>query len=231
MTGLAVFEKLKASTEQLKKIGVNLDFLKDDIVLTGDSKVQLEYNTGKITFLNDLIVNSADSSIVVSEKSWVDINTYENLMNGSINLAPNHTATIEKQVDTALKPAVDAVINGLPASLHTVAASSLKVETLRNNILKPARDDKNRIMLGFKSTGQLSRPTVTITKPEFPSAREVVAQESSKLTKDANALVKGQVDQAKKQATAAVKKETSKATKAAKDKAKKEAAGKLKNVF
>lgn len=231
ITGLAVFKKLKSGTEQLKKIGINLDFLKDDIALTDDSKVKIEYNYGKITFLSDLVIDSVDSSIVVAQKSWVDINSYENLMTGSIKLAPNHTATIEKQVDSALKPAVDAVVGNIPANLRSAAGSSLNVETLRNNILQPARDDKNRITLGYKSTGKLSHPSVSIVKPEFPSAKEVVAQESGKLKGNANTMIKGQVDQAKKQATDAAKKEADKATEAAKENIKQEAANKLKKLF
>jgi|GEM_PF-2380253 len=239
MTGLAIFEKLKKGADQLKKIGISLDFLKDDIALNSDSKVKLEYNNGKVTFLSDLVINSEDTSIVVDEKSWVDINTYENLLTGYLKLAPKHTASIEKQVDVILKPAIDGVVRNLPAGLRAKAGESLQVETIRNNVLKPARDDQNRIMFGYKSTGKLSRPNVAIVKPEFPSAKDIVAQESRKLSADASALLKGEAEKLQKQATdaaqqaaqQAAKKEADKASKAAQEKAKQDAAAKLKKLF
>ncbi|MDH4262348.1 MAG: hypothetical protein OEV78_04810 [Spirochaetia bacterium] len=235
MNGLVVFEKLKKGTEQLKKIGISMDFLKDNIELADDSKMKLEYNSGKITFLNALLINSADSNIVVDEKSWIDINSYEHLMTGSIKLSASHSATVENQVDNALKPAIAVVLTNVPANLRSTAAANLKVESIRNNVLKPARDEKNLITLGYKTFGKLSGPTVSIVKPDFPSTKEVVAQESKKLQGSADTIVKEQLNNVKKQATTAaeqaVKKETSNATNAATESAKTEATKKLKKLF
>jgi len=227
MTGLAAFKKLKGSTEQLNKIGINLDFLKDDILLSSDSKVKVEYNYGKVTFLNDLVINTEDSSMVAEAKSWVNINSYDHLINGSIRLAPNHTKTIEGQVDDVLRPGVNAIVGGLPANIRSTLGDKLNVETMRNNILKPARDEQNRILLGFQSSGKLTSPSVAVTRPEFPSAKDVVAQEGKKVQGDAGAIVKGQAEQAKKQATESIKQETKKAT----DQIQQEAAQKLKKLF
>lgn len=245
LTGLAAFEKLKDQTESLKKIGVSLDFLKDNLELTEDTLFSLTYDSGKITFNTPLTIQTEELAIALEKDSWMHIGTMAHLFTGSMILDKKYTPQVEAQVDQALGPVTDVLLKNLPSAVRSQAAGSLSVESMRSQVLKPALSDDGEIDLGFRSKGNLVSPSVAVVRPQFPTLKQVaqqgvdqaksgisgaVSQEIDKAKAEAEAKARAEADKAKAEAEARAKAEADKAKAEAEAKAKAEAEAKAKQA-
>ena len=223
-TGLALFEKLKKNTEQLKKIGVNLNFLKDDIELKNDASMGINYDKGKITVSDEPKIITDDAEYIIKKDSWVNIKTFTHRIESDLSLANKHTQKVEEQVEKVIKPAFETALKKLPAKIKKIAQEKITVSQLRDNLLKPARNpETNQIMLGFLSHETFSKPKVEITKPEFPSVKEIVKNAVNDAKNNLSGMISAEIDKLKNKA----KEEIDKA-KAEPERKKAEAEAKLK---
>ena len=59
-TGVAILKQLKDKTKALNKAGVNLNFLKDEVLLNKDALMTLSYNSGKVTMTSSPRLDTND---------------------------------------------------------------------------------------------------------------------------------------------------------------------------
>ncbi len=244
-TGLAAFEQLKDQTESLNKIGVSLDFLKDRIELNEDSVFTLVYDNGKVTFTTPVTIPTEDMVLKLEENSWMHTVSLKHTFTGSMILNEKYTPEVQGQVDKAVKPALELALKNIPSQLRSQAGSSVTTESVRDQILDPAINDNNEVDLGFKSSGQLASPSVSITRPSFPTPKQAAGNAFQGVKSNVTGAVSAEVDQAKAKAEAeakakaeaekakaeaAAKAEADKAKAATQDKAKKAASDAAKNL-
>ena len=231
-TGLAILEKFKKETDGLKKVNIKMDFLKERMELGQDAKSAIIYNNGVITFRDEPVLVTEDMDVKVIKESWLNIKTMKHEMSFDFNLNKKHTPVVESQVDKGVEPVLSASLKVLPSAVKTLVGDKLKTETVRNSILKPARNEESgQIMLSLLSKEDFASPVVKMTKPQFMSFKDAVQIGINEIKATASGAINEQLDKAKDLATAEAQKAKAEAeakAKAEADKAKAEAEAKAK---
>jgi len=227
-TGLAILEKFKKETDELKKVNIKMDFLKERMELGQDAKSAIIYNNGVVTFRDEPVLVTEDADVKVIKDSWLNIKTMKHEMSIDFNLNKRHTPVIESQVDKGVEPVLSAALKVLPSAVKTLVGDKLKTETVRNSILKPARNEESgQIMLSLLSKEDFASPVVKMTKPQFMSFKDAVQAGINEVKGSASGAINEQLDKAKAEADKA-KAEAEAKAKAEADKAKVEAEAKAK---
>ncbi|MES0491615.1 MAG: hypothetical protein ABUK01_16585, partial [Leptospirales bacterium] len=217
-SGLAFAEKLKSQTKELEKIGVDLGFIKDKMILANNSSVDIFYSSGKITFTSPLLMVTDEITFNINEGSWLNMNSMKHDFTGYFILDKEESAKVEKQIDAVVTPAFNKSTARLPSSIRSSVLKNFNSDNLVQLMIGPAKNKDGGLEFHFISKGSLSSPTVKITKPKFPSIQKVVKTEMDRLRKEASGIIDEKVDQVKEE----LKEETQKQTDAAKEEAKKE---------
>ncbi|HRP69340.1 MAG TPA: hypothetical protein PLY93_07400 [Turneriella sp.] len=219
VTGLAVFEKLKNQTENLKKIGVNLNFLNETQTLTKDALSTIYYNAGVVTFQKPPTLATADFEFALTEKDYINVKTLDHLFRGDLSLAQQHTKKVEADLDKAIEGGITPALAQIPAGpVRDKAKASVTPAKVRASLLAPAMKN-GLITFGIESKASISAPAVRVVRPEFPSLKDIIQAELKKAAPDLKGMVNAEVDKLKDKAKAEANKQIDKAKEEAKQKA------------
>lgn len=222
-TGLAVYERFKDKAAQLKKAGVNVDFLQKELRLVDDATMALNYAGGVITAIDRPHLPTADFDLKLDKNSWLNVKSLKHEMTGLTLLSEKHSNRIKSEVEKALAEAATEVVKALPSELRSQAEKNLKADDLRKRLLAKAVDSETgRLGIWFASSGYLASPAVRMTKPQLPSLQQMVKDAFGNLKGDVKAALKGKLNEAKAKAQQEINKKKSEAEAAAKAKAEEE---------
>ena len=200
VTGLAMFEKLKGSTEMLNKIGIKLNFLGETQTLQNDAYMAITYGGGLVTIVEPPTLVTADFKFGLTAQDFINIKSMAHHFRGDLSVAAQHTKKIEQDLDKNIAAAVDPAVEKIPAgAIRDQAKAALTPEKIRMSVLAPAYKD-GLITFGIDSSGSVSSPSVKVTKPEFPSLQNLIQNELKKAVPNVKDLVGAEVDKLKNKA-------------------------------
>ncbi|MBV6493838.1 MAG: hypothetical protein LDLANPLL_01862 [Turneriella sp.] len=219
ITGLAVFEKLKNQTENLNKIGINLNFLNNTQTLVKDAMSTIYYNAGIVTFKKPPTLATADFEFQLSEGDYINVKSLDHLFRGDLALAAQHTKKVEGELDKTIGKGLTPALAQIPAGpVRDKVKASVTPEKIRASVLAPAM--KNGLLtFGIESRAVISSPAVKVVRPQFPSLKDVIQSELKKSAPDVKGMVGAEVDKLKDKAKAEANKQVDKAKEQAKQKA------------
>lgn len=239
VTGLSIFEKLKDQTENLNKIGIKLNFLAETQTLARDAYATVYYANGVVTIKDPPALITNDFEFRLSKEDYINVKTMDHHFRGDFSLVQKHTKQVESDLDKAIASAISPALDKVPAgAVRDQLKAALTPEKIRAGVLAPAM--KNDLLtLGIDSSGRLSAANVKVVTPQFPSLKELIANETKKASGDLGSMINSQVgalkDKATKEAKAQVdaakakaQAEADKQKKAAEEAAKKKAQDELK---
>ncbi len=221
ITGLAIFNKIKSGTAQLKKVGVNLDFLGDTLELNKDAWAGVKYAGGKVTFDEPPALVTKDMTITLKKGDYFHSKTMKHKLTPTVILASKHSDKINKQVEKEIDKTMGKALKGvkLPGGIK----AKFNASDVRKKLLAPAQNKNGQFEIVALSTKKIADPNVKIIKPKFGSVGDMVGGSlkglnigglaSAGLNKAKNFAkkkAKEQVEKAKKQASERGKKEVNK---------------------
>ncbi len=202
VTGLSIFEKLKDQTENLNKIGIKLNFLAETQTLTRDAIATIYYSGGVITVKEPPALVTNDFEFRLSKEDYINVKSLDHRFRGDFSLAAQHTKTVETELEKVIGSAVTPAVNQAPAGpVREQLKTALAPEKIRASVLAPAMKN-GLITLGIESTASISSPNVRVVSPEFPSLKNLIADEVKKATSNLGNMVGAQVDALKNKAIA-----------------------------
>ncbi|MBS0619654.1 MAG: hypothetical protein JSR44_15825 [Spirochaetes bacterium] len=220
VTGLSIFNKLKDKTEMLNRAGIQLGFLADTQTLAKDAMTTINYAGGVVTVVEPPALITNDFEFRLSKGDYINVKNLDHHFRGDFSLASKHTkeieATLDKNIATAVNPAVDKVPAG---TVRDQIKLSLAPDKVRSEILAPAMKN-GLVTLGVDSSATISSPNVRVVAPQFPSLNDLIDAKIKSAGGDIGNLISGQadalknegkakIDAAKKQAEDAAKKQAS----------------------
>ncbi|MDA3838248.1 MAG: AsmA family protein [Candidatus Delongbacteria bacterium] len=205
ISGLVALEKLKTTLSTLSKIGIDLKILSKKAELTKDAETKIKYKEGKVSFLEDLTLETKGYDLALSKDSWFNVLNNQHNFAGNLLISKGESEKILKEVDKFIDEQ-SAKIKNKEIEFDT---AKIKKELLAGLV------QDGRIKIEFSSKGDISDPKVKITAVP-PSLSKIIQDAVTDAVKD---RVNKEVDKAK----AKVNKEVDKVKDEAKEKAQKEA--------
>ena len=216
-TGLALLNKIRDKAKLLKKAGVNLDFLKNNVELNKDAIMDLYYRSGVVVFKSALRIDTNDFLIRLAKDSKMNVKTMNHNFTSDLVLNEKATKKIKGEVKKLLDKISNEIVKQSPAALRKTI-KPMNTSSLSRDILAPAIDKKTkRFRLSVNSSGSFSDPNVKLTKPRLGDAQKEVKKILQKQLKNlkgvASKFVDKKVQEAKKEAQKKVQKEVKKEAK------------------
>ncbi|NOR45149.1 MAG: hypothetical protein GQ534_06130, partial [Candidatus Delongbacteria bacterium] len=206
ISGLVALEKLKTTLATLSKIGLDLKILSEKAELTKDAETKIKYKEGKVSFLEDLTLETKGYDLALSKDSWFNILNNQHNFNGNLLISKGESEKILKEVDKFIDEQ-SAKIKNKEIEFDT--------EKIKKELLTGLVQD-GRIKIGFSSKGDISDPKVKITAVP-PSLSKIIQDAVTDAVKD---RVNKEVDKVKDEAKKKVDKEVDKLIEDNKDKIK-----------
>ena len=225
-TGLALLNNIKDKAKLLKKAGVNLDFLKNNVELNKDAVMDIHYRSGVVVFKSAPRVDTNDFLIRLAKGSKMNVKTMDHNFESDLVLNEKATKKIKGEVEQLLSKASNEIIKQSPAAIRKTV-KPLNASSLAGDILAPAIDkETKRFRLSVNSSGSLSDPNVKLTKPRLGNAQKevekILKKQLGNLKGAASKLVDKKVQEAKKEAEKKVQETKKQAQKKVQKEAKKE---------
>ena len=159
-------DKFKSSLSTLSDIGVNLEFLSENIELQKDVEIKTLFVAGKVSFLEDLNLETADYDLTLTKDSWFDLDDNSHEFQGNFLLSTDESEKIfnkvDKYIDEKTSKATD---NG-----YSVDKNKIKDKLFEGMI----QDD--RIYVKFTSHGDISEPEVSLSSS--PESLEKIVEDA-----------------------------------------------------
>lgn len=151
LSGLSLLDALSGSLPILANAGIVIEGLSKKADLAKDIEFDINYTSGKVTFLEPITFPTPNYDLTLEKGSWIHVETNEHGFIGGILVSKVESDKAISQIDTAIK-------------------KRLKLENpteTRNKILgKLVKED--RIYIPFTSSGNIKSPNVQI-QIEIPS--------------------------------------------------------------
>lgn len=151
LDGLSILDALSGNLPALANAGIKLEGLSKKADLMKDVELDINYMSGKVTFLSPVAFPTPNFDLTLEKGSWIHINTNEHSFTGGILASKIESEKAISKIDIAIK-------------------EKLKLENpteARNKILgKLVKED--RMYLPFTSSGNIKSPSVQL-QIELPS--------------------------------------------------------------
>ena len=159
-------DKFKSSLSTLSDIGVDLKFLSEKIELQNEITLKTLFVDGKISFIDDINLETANYRLSLTKNSWFDLGSNDHKFQGYFLLSADESEKILNKVDKYIdEKTSDATDNG-----YSVDKKKIKEKLLKGLI----RD--NRILIDFISQGNINDPEVNFSS--VPESLEKIVEEA-----------------------------------------------------
>ncbi|MBN2788603.1 MAG: hypothetical protein JXR69_00275 [Candidatus Delongbacteria bacterium] len=160
-----ILDELLSSIEKLSEYGIELEGLSDKLVLDDDLKVKTLFKDGKVSFLEDLKLAALGYDIVLTSKSWINLDSKENNLKGYVMLSEENSDQIFKQIDSI----IDDKTSNISTHGYSVDKNKIKEKVLSGMV------KDQRIVIFFESSGIISDPEVIVSS-SFGSIEKIAEE-------------------------------------------------------
>jgi hypothetical protein len=209
---LVALEKVKSTLATLEKVGINLEILSKKAVLTKDADTAIRYKEGKVSFEQDLKVETGDFDFRIAKESWFNVLNNQHSFSGDLTVSEAESKKLLDQVDKFIDD-----------SMKDISIKGVKIDKqeIKNELLTGVVKE-GRIYIEFTSKGDISDPEVKVSFMPV-SLTDLIKKKAGAFVDqkidEVKAQVKEEIDKAKTEAQAKIDAEKA----AAEAKAKKEA--------
>lgn len=167
ISGFALFDVLAGNHPTLRNFNIKMDKLAQKAELQKDITTNINYNNGRLTFLDSPEFLTSNYSLKINQNTWIQITNNTHQMKGVV------LATEEES---------KRVVQGLDQFLNSRLKGQDTTE-IRKQILDKLLD-KDRVAIPFSSSGNLKSPTVNLDL-SLPSLTDLGKSAAKKAISDA----------------------------------------------
>jgi hypothetical protein len=193
---LVALEKVKSTLAALEKVGINLDILSKKAVLTKDADTAIRYKDGKVSFEQDMKVETGDYDFRIAKESWFNVLNNQHSFAGDLTVSKAESKKLLDQVDKFIDD-----------SMKDVDLKGIKIDkkAIREELLSEIVKD-GRIFIAFTTNGDISNPDVKVSIG-VPSLTKLIADKAKGMIEE---KVKEEVGKAVEKAKEVVDEEAEK---------------------
>lgn len=171
IVALVAMEKVKSSLSTLDQMGLDLSLLSKKAVVEKDANTKIRYKDGKVSFEEELKVETGDYDITITKDGWFNVLNNQHSFKGNLLVSKSESDKLLKNVDSY----IDEQIN---------KAKSVKIDKaqVKKDLLSGIVKD-GRVSIDFSSKGDISDPDVKVTVLP-PSLTKIIQKQAGSILED-----------------------------------------------
>jgi len=171
LVALVAMEKVKSSLSALDQMGLDLSILSKKAVVSKDANTKIRYKDGKISFEEDLKVETSDYDISISKDGWFNVLNNQHQFSGNLLVSKSESDKLLKNVDSYIDDQVS-------------KAKGVKIDKaqVKKDLLSGIVKD-GRVSIDFSSKGDISDPDVKVTVLP-PSLTKIIQKQAGSILED-----------------------------------------------
>jgi hypothetical protein len=171
IVALVAMEKVKSSLSTLEQMGLDLSLLSKKAVVKEDANTKIRYKEGKISFEEELKVETGDYDITIQKDGWFNVLNNQHSFKGNLLLSKSESDKLLKNVDSYIDEQIS-------------KAKGVKIDKaqVKKDLLSGIVKD-GRVSIDFSSKGDISDPDVKVTVLP-PSLTKIIQKQAGSIIED-----------------------------------------------
>lgn len=171
LVALVAMEKVKSSLSTLDQMGLDLSLLSKKAVVKKDANTKIRYKEGKISFEEELKVETGDYDITIAKDGWFNVLNNQHSFKGNLLVSKSESDKLLKNVDSYIDEQIS-------------KAKGVKIDKaqVKKDLLSGIVKD-GRVSIDFSSKGDISDPDVKVTVLP-PSLTKIIQKQAGSIIED-----------------------------------------------
>ncbi len=171
LVALVAMEKVKSSLSTLDQMGLDLSLLSKKAVVKKDANTKIRYKEGKISFEEELKVETGDYDITIQKDGWFNVLNNQHSFKGNLLVSKSESDKLLKNVDSYIDEQIS-------------KAKGVKIDKaqVKKDLLSGIVKD-GRVSIDFSSKGDISDPDVKVTVLP-PSLTKIIQKQAGSIIED-----------------------------------------------
>lgn len=171
IVALVAMEKVKSSLSTLDQMGLDLSLLSKKAVVKEDANTKIRYKEGKISFEEELKVETGDYDITIAKDGWFNVLNNQHSFKGNLLVSKSESDKLLKNVDSYIDEQIS-------------KAKGVKIDKaqVKKDLLSGIVKD-GRVSIDFSSKGDISDPDVKVTVLP-PSLTKIIQKQAGSIIED-----------------------------------------------
>lgn len=171
LVALVAMEKVKSSLSTLDQMGLDMSLLSKKAVVNKDANTKIRYKEGKISFEEELKVETGDYDITIQKDGWFNVLNNQHSFKGNLLVSKSESDKLLKNVDSYIDEQIS-------------KAKGVKIDKaqVKKDLLSGIVKD-GRVSIDFSSKGDISDPDVKVTVLP-PSLTKIIQKQAGSIIED-----------------------------------------------